>query len=323
MAPYQLLGTEAYRNALANELRAANHRVMLISAYLTKKGIEWISNRLTNDDVECNIVARWKVTDLLSNASNLDAYEVISKRGWNLHILNDLHAKIFLIDNNSLFVGSANLTGYGLSLVPSSNREMGVKISPSESDISSINGIFEESTYVTPAIFQEMKDFIDNLKPQIKEKETYEWPLTLQDKLQNKISRLWVADLMWTSSPEDMIYKLNANVINSNDCLHDFAILGFEPERYKEIDLDTLKTAFLNTKVWKWLEGELLKTADYELQFGAVTKLLHDCLLDDPAPYRKDVKGLQVNLFNWIKVLKIPRVSIDVPGMKSERIRII
>ena len=37
-------------------------------------------------------------------------------------------AKLMLVDNKSLFIGSPNLTGKGMSLVPVSNKEIGIKV---------------------------------------------------------------------------------------------------------------------------------------------------------------------------------------------------
>jgi len=46
---------------------------------------------------------------------------------------------------------------------------------------------------------------------------------------------------------------------------------------------------------------------------------LHDAFIDDPRPYRKDVKQLLNNLLSWIKILDIEDIKIDRPN-HSERI---
>ena len=42
--------------------------------------------------------------------------------------MKDLHAKIMLVDQKELFIGSPNLTGKGMYLIPVPNKEMGVKL---------------------------------------------------------------------------------------------------------------------------------------------------------------------------------------------------
>ncbi len=60
-----------------------------------------------------------------------------------------------------------------------------------------------------------------------------------------------------------------------------------------EIDLDKVK-------------AQLLEEKSKSLRFGSILSRLHDALLNDPKPYRKNVKDFQVNLFNWLKYLELP-----------------
>jgi len=46
-------------------------------------------------------------------------------------------------------------------------------------------------------------------------------------------------------------------------------------------------------------------------------------LLDDPTPYRKDVKKLQVNLYSFLKYYKPNNIIIDIPKTRSERIKLV
>ena len=54
-----------------------------------------------------------------------------------------------------------------------------------------------------------------------------------------------------------------------------------------------------------WLKCQLNKEESKSLKFGAVSKRLHNALLNDPKPYRKDVKELQGYLYKWIKNLEL------------------
>ena len=68
------------------------------------------------------------------------------------------------------------------------------------------------------------------------------------------------------------------------------------------LDRKKLSDAFQSTNCYKWL-SEILAKSD-SLRFGAVTLLLHDAILDDPKPYRKDVKSFVSNLFRWFELLE-------------------
>ena len=50
------------------------------------------------------------------------------KNNWTFKILNNLHAKVALFDDDILYIGSGNLTGRGMALVPVSNSELGVEL---------------------------------------------------------------------------------------------------------------------------------------------------------------------------------------------------
>ena len=44
-----------------------------------------------------------------------------------------------LVDNDILFIGSPNLTGRGMSLVPVANQEIGIKVQALDEDLKIIN----------------------------------------------------------------------------------------------------------------------------------------------------------------------------------------
>ena len=97
----------------------------------------------------------------LKGSSDLECYEVCKKNGWSFKILKDLHAKIMLVDDKDLFIGSPNLTGRGMNLVPVSNKEMGVKLEATPSDTSIINNLIEEAILVDDELYNQFKMWKD------------------------------------------------------------------------------------------------------------------------------------------------------------------
>jgi len=90
----------------------------------------------------------------------------------------------------------------------------------------------------------------------------------------------------------------------------------------KNIDLIKINESFVNSKVYKWLLNVLNKENNKEIYFGNLSNIIHNSLLDDPRPYRKDVKELQRNLFDFLKNLKLDEIQLDQPNF-SQRIRLI
>ena len=56
-----------------------------------------------------------------------------------------------------------------------------------------------------------------------------------------------------------------------------------------------------------------------EIYFGRLSSIIHDGLVDDPKPYRQDVKLLQANLYDYIKYFKPVNIICDQPNF-SERL---
>jgi hypothetical protein len=102
------------------------------------------------------------------------------------------------------------------------------------------------------------------------------------------------------------------------DSEHDLIMLGLRTG--KPFNLSTLSVCFQNTRGCKWLTSRL-EEHEGELYFGEASALLHDALLDDPKPYRKDVKVLLGNLLHWASVAVPERFALDSP-QHSQRIRL-
>ena len=139
-----LLGTEAFRNLLGEALKEAKKTVVVLSAYITSTGIKWLEQQLQNKNIKCTVVTRWNKGDLAQGSSDLDCYELSKKNNWYFKVLEDLHAKVMLVDDEILFLGSPNLTGAGMSLIPVSNKEIGIKTKALEKDLHVINQLIEE-----------------------------------------------------------------------------------------------------------------------------------------------------------------------------------
>ena len=69
-----------------------------------------------------------------------------------------------------------------------------------------------------------------------------------------------------------------------------------------------------------WLVNKLKELPNSEIYFGALSAELHKVIINDPKPFRKEIKNLQSNLLNWITELKMDDVIIDRPN-HSQRIR--
>ena len=219
-----------------------------------------------------------------------------------------------LVDNKDLFIGSPNLTGHGMSLIPVSNKEMGVKLDATSSDINIINNLIEESVVIDDNIFEELKTWKDKL-PEIKKQSFPSFPKIVNDKIRDNFGKVWVHNFPW-STIDDL---LNIKDMNEN-IQHDLELFGLSKDN---LNKDNLKNSFENSKIFNWLISKLKNSENQEIYFGSLSSVIHNSLLDDPKPYRQDVKKLQVNLYGYIKHFKPKNITIDVPKKRSERLKLI
>jgi len=294
-----LLSTEGFKRRL-EELIPPSKELVIISAYVTEKALEWIFSIVSN---ECNVtlVSRLRSSDIISNSSDLEAIKLTIEHGWKVFRLPELHAKIYLINNKDLFIGSANCTSNGLKLYRMGNIETSVELDASEADRDFIVTIINKSDPIDLDTLQKMKEYISeiNMTSTTNHKE---WP----EKIFQPNTNLWVSDLLWNPPSE----------LNSNN--HDMDLLGIR----SKASSNEVSKAFKNTKIFRWLYGNLKDSESGELFFGSLTATLHNNLCDDPAPYRRAIKGLLSVLLSYCEEHAADLIRIDRPR-HSQRITLL
>lgn len=309
-----ILGTEAFRNLLGQSLNNAKEEIIILSAFVKIKGVNWLVDKILRKKINCTIISKWDHNDIAQGASDLECYEICKKEGWQFKVLKNLHAKIILIDTKELFIGSPNLTAKGMSLTPVPNKEMGVKLEVNQNDIQIINNLVEESILIDDKIYKDFQVWKNSL-PKIENPSYPEFPDELKNKLDENYEKLWVHNFPWSTAEE----LLNINKIDEN-IQHDLELFGLDKDN---LDKAVIMKNIQNSKIYHWLVNQINKQQNKEIYFGNLSSIIHNSLLDDPRPYRKDVKSLQVNLYSYIRFFLKDKIKVDVPYEKSERITLI
>lgn len=309
-----LLPTEAYRFSLAERVRVAEKSVLIISAYLTIGGLEWIA-RVLPPRVQVSILTRWEAGDLLSGASDFASFWFAQSRGWDFRILRELHAKCCLIDDDTIFIGSANVTNKGLCLAPGGNRELGLFAKALPEDVQSSWSLYRCGVVVTTETTRIMESWIETIRHSREPVLDLHWPDAIRSFLEKNTSTLWVADLPWASA-QNVLTHLSGCQLSENelaDVRHDLAVFGgSSPEQ--------LAFGFRQSNCVGWLIDFLSKdSVESAAFFGQLTDGLQKSLLDDPQPYRKDVKTLLSNLISYTIIFASDIIQHDRPNY-SERL---
>lgn len=308
-----ILGTEAFRNLLGNSLENAKEEIVILSAFVKIKGINWLVDKVSKQKINCTIISKWDHSDIAQGASDLECYEICKEKGWQFKVLKNLHAKIMLIDKEELFIGSPNLTAKGMSLTPVPNKEMGVKLEANQNDIRIIQNLVEESILIDDQIYKDLQKWKSSL-PKIEKPSYPEFPVELKKKLDENYDKLWVHNFPWSTAEE----LLNIKEIDEN-VQHDLELFGLDKDN---LDKEVITKNIQNSKIYYWLINQINKQENKELYFGNLSSIIHNSLLDDPRPYRKNIKELQANLYTYLKFFLSDQITIDIPKEKSERIKL-
>lgn len=288
-----ILSAAEFREALAAKCIESRREVSIASAFVTSQAVEWLSGHIP-EGCAVRIVARWRKHDLVVGASDVNAYYVAKACGYRFLVDLSLHTKAYIFDMESVFIGSANLTRKGLWLGCEGNSEHVSLFSPRVDDLAKLERVFSQAKELDD-------DTVRSIEAELESgpASSSDWPDELQEMLRGDTYGVWVSDF-----PADP--PLSASGSGRMEC----AEIGGPGGGSSEVarGLCAQRSQFVSSKSWQWLESKL--EAHGALRFGSISALLHDDLLDSPAPYRKDVKGLVAVLLDWVEFALPDRVEV-------------
>jgi len=301
-----LLVNKQIKNKIFEEAQKSYKSIKVLSAYCKMNALIFLENSLISKDIDDKIiVVRLQLADIISGATDIEIYDYCRQNGWKLYFCHDLHAKVYLFDDDICLLGSSNLTNKGLNLIEKSNCEMATVFDICSEDVLKINEVIHNATEIDDMIYDKMKACIEeaNNLPEI-DKSKIEWPKEIRDLYCAESTTLFTADLPCA---------LFNNFLPHNN----FDFLGIA----EIADKSAMKNVFTKSKAYKWLVKQLLDNEEGTSYFGELTANLHNDIFNDPKPYRKEVKELLNYLLDWVKELEIDEIEIDVPN-HSTRVRI-
>lgn len=310
-----LLSSYEFSESLFQAMSSAEERVVIASAFVKVDALTKLLTNVRSTSVE--IVARWQKRDLVAGASDLDVYNLCKEKGWRFGISLKLHGKLYCIDRESIYLGSANLTSMGLGLVANSNLEFGTKIPASETDLLKVDAFFEEEIFwIDDEIFMQMTREVELAISSRQSLQEAKWSDNIIRRIDRDVKYLWADELPFC--PPTEILKLN---LNNESSAHDYDLFGLDIDTLNDL---TLKISFRNSRVYSWVLSVLKNGSS--LHFGGLTFELHNSLLNDPKPYRKDVKQLVAILFSWFEYLddefEVSERSHNDKGSRNVRLRV-
>ena len=293
-----ILDENQARIAIERALGTAQKTLIIFSAFVKTRAFEWIVPQVIDKHLKVKIMARWDINDLLSGVSDLSIYERCKELNWEFRVNTALHSKLYLIDSSIGYLGSNNLTGAGLGLNTNNNIEFSTEIRPNMGDLQKIDKYLNSSMLMNDELYEEIKQFVEDNKTT---KERIKWPDSIMDKLKTNTDYLWVDDFPLSNPLHD----------NFSEEFHRdekiFANIAFD-------DKEALKDAFMSSHVTQWIMKHLNQQEEKVLFFGSLSALIHNSLLNDPKPYRKEIKDLIANFFAWVQYLDPKELIVERPN---------
>lgn len=304
---------------IAAQSQVANPLACCVSAFTTVPAIEELLRYV--DNRQFFVITRWRVSDLISGASNLGVFELLDSQRIPLYINYRLHAKIFQFRDRSMLVGSSNATCRGLGMLAES--DCNIEVSSFVQDV----GLHDEhelrllrdncirvDSDVVRAFQAAIRELPDNSAKSELDFAIYSQFLSRR--------RFLLSDLPSVNCPRTLIDTL---------LQHDGPICALPPkvlfdcitlhinERMSEKDLEShIRQYFTGNLFVRFVVNEIRRNGS--MSFGAVTSLVHTHCRDVPCPNRGDVKICVQNLYNWL-VYFFQDLTWYVPGQRSQVIR--
>lgn len=291
---------EDFRLRLEEQTKKLSSNLVIYSAFVKINALKWLADLIPSSTM-VQIIARWQVNDLVVNASDIEAYSFCKNMGWQFGIQNTLHSKVFIFDKTTIFVGSANLTDRGLSISKNGNIEIGTILDANIQDLSKLDKLAGDVIWLNDNLFEHIYKHINGIKENTQN--NISWSKELKLILEKPINFLWINELFWTS-PDEI---LNPNLDNK-DHQHDIDLLDLD---IQYLSPQLIDQKFINSNAYKFLLNQIENSDENKHKnFGWVTHLFHNAVLDDPPPYRSSIKHYVKSLFAWLEWSSLSKIKL-------------
>ena len=301
------------------EFISASDNLFIFAAYIKLDSLKAI---LDSTDICKLIVVRWQLRDLLLGSSDLEVFDYCKEKGISIYRNPRLHLKAFVDDYKRCILGSANISSRGINLPPSRlpNYELAsVCENLTFEDRLYFQLILNESTLVTDALYLRLKERMAKEVVDLPEFDEEDFGEEYHDR-NFLISALPmtanVATLMRIYSDQSMV-----NEVELNCAVHDFALYDIPIGLAPDVAHARLRVAFFGHP---FIEAFLKNVQENGvIYFGRAKEWIQANCTDVPTPRRWELTGNTRILYDWLVDLGEGRIEVDIPGARSERLRIL
>ena len=88
---------------------------MVISPFISMETAKILGDIVKNNNIKCTVITRFDRALFNNGGSSIKALSLLNQAGADILALQNLHTKLYIIDNRTVFTGSANFTQNGLT----------------------------------------------------------------------------------------------------------------------------------------------------------------------------------------------------------------
>lgn len=300
------------KNGTSNFVEDSNE-ITLFSAYIK---LEQLKELNTKKNIQ-HIVVRWEVQDLCLGVSDIELYDYCKEQGITLYRNTRIHLKAIWDNQDSLFFGSANITGKGIGEKGNYNYELnGLYRNLSLEDKLYFKEIIKNSEVVDEELYQKLK----SLKEEYKVKKVDYPEVSTKVKSQDKFL---LSQLPMSESPELLINGFfNRDSLSKKDevCLiHDLATYNLNLN-FDKVSMETQLRERFNSHPFIESLKQYIKSRDGQsLNYGGVVRWVQDNTTSVPTPRSWEMKKEKIVniLYEWICYFD-NKFFWNIPGAKSQ-----
>lgn len=290
----KLVDTNAVTNVLYALIEESNS-IILISAFLTRSVLKLFKE--SDYDKDISLYVRCRPSDCISGSCDLDVLKQLISKGVSCYADYKLHAKIYIFDSKNAVIGSSNLTANGLGFSNYPNFELNYSCELSPSDLAQINIYLAQCVQINIDDIEKMQQELANISTTASGNIPSEWE-AIDLKPREKLAGLFIEDF-----PKCNPFELSN--CDDKDVIHDKSMFGKD-------QLDKVK--FEQSNVYRFVYQFISEQENKSASFGAITAHLHNNILDDFSPHRKDVKIFLQNFILCLKFYGNNIINIKVPN---------
>ena len=270
-------------------------RVVLVSPYITTSLIERMAPLLSESEV--TVLTSWKESNLVQGSSSLDLYPICREHGWELRILNSLHAKIYATMRSEMWVGSANLTASGVGPSRNPNREVLTQVDADESDWDALDALIASGTRVDDELYEAYSEWLSQ-QPEFSPPgfEPFVAP--------ERETTLTLEMMPLTFTPVELHGTLSAPDSASEqelvDARHDLEVFGVTYSEDLDEFLGSLRPRFFANPLVRHMLDQI---GEEWVRFGAMRTTMREACGGIDVVSRDDVTRSTQNLYEWVEDL--------------------